>query len=192
MPRDPALEAILTRPPAEVGEALARLPEGQWLDRKSIRIKPGHLAQTEVAMANAEGGSIVIGVHDGRIEGTDDHARHRNDLIQAAIDHTEPPVRARFQLVECRNTRGDPDHLLILDIHTGDTVHATVRDEVFLLILDLVRGDRPVGTGDVAQALGVTSPTAIRYLNAMKDAGLIDWVGKSPSDPRAHWRLHSE
>jgi ATP-dependent DNA helicase RecG len=62
----------------------------------------------------------------------------------------------------------------------------------YAVLLDLVRGERPVGTGDVAEALRVTRPTAIRYLNAMKDAGLVGWVGKSPRDPRAHWRLHSE
>jgi ATP-dependent DNA helicase RecG len=49
-----------------------------------------------------------------------------------------------------------------------------------------------VSTGDVAEALDVTRPTAIRYLEAMRDAGLIDWVGKTARDPRAHWRLHSE
>jgi ATP-dependent DNA helicase RecG len=49
-----------------------------------------------------------------------------------------------------------------------------------------------VSTGDIADALGVSQPTAIRYLKAMQDAGLIDWVGKSVRDPRAYWRLHSE
>jgi len=59
-------------------------------------------------------------------------------------------------------------------------------------ILEQLRSDAPVSTGDVAETLGVAQPTAIRYLKAMEAAGLIDWVGKSARDPRAYWRLHSE
>jgi ATP-dependent DNA helicase RecG len=59
-------------------------------------------------------------------------------------------------------------------------------------ILAMLRADTPVSTGDVAEALGLARPTAVRYLKAMREAGLIEWVGKSARDPRAYWRLHSE
>ena len=59
-------------------------------------------------------------------------------------------------------------------------------------ILEILRGETPASTGDIAEALSVSQPTAIRYLKAMQDAGLIDWAGKSPRDPRAYWRLRSE
>src|SRR2546421_8411773 len=131
MYRDPSLEPALRLPAPSVGMALAALSEGQWFDRKSVRIRPAHLAQTEVAFANAEGGTIVVGIHDGRVEGTDGQPQHRNELMQAAIDHTEPSVRARSMLVECRNQHGEADHLLVLDIGPSDLVHATVRDEVY-------------------------------------------------------------
>jgi len=136
MYRDPSLEPALALPAPAVGLALAAIPEGQWLDRKSVRIRPAHLAQTEVAFANAEGGSILIGIHDGRVEGTDAHPQHRNELMQAAIDQTEPPVRVRSTLVDCRNDRGEADHLLVIDVEPSDTVHATARDEVFLRVGD--------------------------------------------------------
>jgi ATP-dependent DNA helicase RecG len=29
----------------------------------------------------------------------------------------------------------------------------------------------------------------LKQLNALRDAGLVEWVGKSPKDPRAYWRL---
>src|SRR5215470_6883085 len=124
MTRDPSLEPLLKLPPSEVGAALAVVAESQWFDRKSIRIRPAQLAQTEVALANAEGGTIVIGIHDGSVEGTDGQPQRRNELMQAAIDQTEPPVRARSTLIECRNRRGDVDHLLVVDIQPSETVHA--------------------------------------------------------------------
>ncbi|HEY7200610.1 MAG TPA: ATP-binding protein, partial [Candidatus Dormibacteraeota bacterium] len=136
MYRDPSLEPALALAAPTVGMALAAIPEGQWLDRKSVRIRPAHLAQTEVAFANAEGGTILIGIHDGRVEGTDAHPQHRNELMQTAIDQTEPAVRIRSTLVECRNDRGQPDHLLVIDVAPSDTVHATARDEVFLRVGD--------------------------------------------------------
>jgi ATP-dependent DNA helicase RecG len=133
---DPALDPVLELPPEQVGAALAALPEGQWFDRKSIRIQPQHLAQTEVALANAEGGTIVVGIHDGQVEGTDGQPQHRNELMQAAADHSEPPVRIRSLLVECRTHRGEVDHLLVLDVAPSERVHATVRDEVYLRVGD--------------------------------------------------------
>jgi ATP-dependent DNA helicase RecG len=62
----------------------------------------------------------------------------------------------------------------------------------FLAIIDLIRKGPALSTGDIAEALGLSRPTTIRRLNALKSAGLIDWVGKSANDPRAYWRLHSE
>lgn len=46
-----------------------------------------------------------------------------------------------------------------------------------------------MSTGEVAEALGASRPVIQRELSALKDAGIIEWVGKSPKDPRAYWRL---
>lgn len=55
-------------------------------------------------------------------------------------------------------------------------------------VLDALRAAAaPMGTGDVAAVLSMGRPTAQRRLKALQSAGLIDWVGKSPKDPRAHW-----
>ncbi len=57
--------------------------EGQSFDRKSIRIAPKDLAETIVAMANADGGTIAIGVTDRKrdIEGV---ARYKA-IVKIAI-----------------------------------------------------------------------------------------------------------
>jgi ATP-dependent DNA helicase RecG len=126
--------ANLARP--AVGPAVLSLVEDQWFDRKSIRIDAPKLAKTIVALANAEGGVIVVGVHAGRVEGTDALATHRNSLMQASLDHTEPPARIHSRLIECVNDRGGDDHLLVVTVDTSDVVHATKADECYLRVGD--------------------------------------------------------
>ena len=46
-----------------------------------------------------------------------------------------------------------------------------------------------LSTGEVADLLGVSRPVAQRDLAALREAGIIEWIGKSPNDPRAYWRL---
>jgi ATP-dependent DNA helicase RecG len=60
---------------------------------------------------------------------------------------------------------------------------------------DLVRIVREAGrisTGDLVQASGYSRPAVVKQLNALKDVGLIEWIGKSPKDPRAYWQLKRE
>ena len=53
------------------------MDEKQIFDRKSILIKPVDLSDTTCAFANADGGTIAIGISDKkrRIEGVDRHWR---------------------------------------------------------------------------------------------------------------------
>jgi ATP-dependent DNA helicase RecG len=46
-----------------------------------------------------------------------------------------------------------------------------------------------MSTGEVTDALGISRPVVQRELNALKEAGIVEWVGKSPKDPRAYWQL---
>lgn len=46
-----------------------------------------------------------------------------------------------------------------------------------------------MSTGEVTDALGVSRPVVQRELNALKEAGIVEWVGKSRKDPRAYWQL---
>lgn len=60
---------------------------------------------------------------------------------------------------------------------------------------DLVRLMREGGrlsTGDLTDAAGRSRPVVIRQLKALQDAGIIEWVGHSPKDPRAYWTLRVE
>ena len=77
-----------------------------------------------------------MGLREGSVEGVDDDAVQVNALTQAAIDFCQPPVRCASRLVPCLTAEGAADHLLLFDIQPGETVHANVRDEVFLRIGD--------------------------------------------------------
>lgn len=130
-------EQALLRPVDEVGDALLALPEDQWFERKSARVSGRDLADSLIGFGNAEGGTVVIGLWNGRTEGTDALAQRRNEQMQAAIDYTVPPVRARSRLVGCLREDGASDHLLVIDVEPGDgVVHANRKDIVFLRVGD--------------------------------------------------------
>ncbi len=66
--------------------------EGQQLDFKEETIKPGKLAETLVALANAEGGTILIGVDDaGHVQGVSDSKRATDNVVEA-IAVCSPPL----------------------------------------------------------------------------------------------------
>ena len=56
-------------------------------------------------------------------------------------------------------------------------------------IVPLLRWTGPLGTADVALAMGVTRQTALKRLKALRDEGLVERDGRSPRDPRATWRV---
>jgi len=136
---DGEVTRALTADPAEVGRLLVALVEDQWFDRKSARIKARKLAEALIGFANADGGTVVVGLHDGSVEGTRHLLRHRNELLQTSLTFTEPAVQARTVLYPCVNSRGEADELLVFDVLPGTTVHASVRDEVFLRVGDETR-----------------------------------------------------
>ena len=66
--------------------------EGQRIDFKEETIRPRKLAETLVALANAEGGTILIGVDDnGRVLGVRDPERAMNNVVEA-IQNCSPPL----------------------------------------------------------------------------------------------------
>lgn len=80
-----------------------------------------------------------------------------------------------------------------LALSSADAMPQEIREALAPHALDalnlLRRAGRPLGTGQVADLAGITRPTAGRYLQALREAGLVTWEGTSPRDPRATWRL---
>ncbi|HEX7246223.1 MAG TPA: ATP-binding protein [Solirubrobacterales bacterium] len=49
-----------------------------------------------------------------------------------------------------------------------------------------------MSTGDLTHVLGTSRPVIQRELAMLRDAGIVEWVGKSQRDPRAYWRLKTK
>ena len=75
-------------------EEIRHMQEGQTFDCKSILIAPKHLATIMVAMANADGGMIAVGISDKtrRVEGVDQDKEHLNDILRTPLDFCVPSV----------------------------------------------------------------------------------------------------
>lgn len=127
---------ILSASAAERGDLILQAREDQWFERKSARTEPKTLARAMVAFANAEGGTIAVGVHSGIGEGMERHRGRINDLRQASIDHTSPPVRCSFHEVECVNSEGMRDSLLIVRVDPGERVHEVNGGDCLLRVGD--------------------------------------------------------
>lgn len=145
------IEQLQLLPEDQQVPALRKRREGQWFDRKSARVKPRELADAMVALANAEGGLIVVGIWGDAIEGIGPDERWENTWRQAGRDFARPPVPARFERVPCINRRGNPDHLLVIEIGASEHIHENARGEVLLRI------------GDENRRLGPIEATELRY-----------------------------
>ncbi|PWV73179.1 ATP-dependent DNA helicase RecG [Prauserella marina] len=130
------VEAALSADRADVGQHLLGVREDQWFERKSVKVAPKDLAPALIALANAEGGVIVVGLHGGKVEGTRSRREVLNAYRQAPIDFTAPPVRAEFSEVECVNEKGEEDTLLLIRVDPGERVHEAKNGDCFLRIGD--------------------------------------------------------
>ena len=116
-------------------------PEGQTFDCKSVKIEPKALAVPIVAMANADGGMLAIGISDKtrRIEGIDQHTAHVNELLKVPFSLCIPSVNIRPEYIPCIDSEGKPNHVLLLHIPASATLHANQADEVFMRVGDSSR-----------------------------------------------------
>lgn len=108
--------------------------EGQYMDRKSIRIRPRDFAEILIALANADGGWALIGVEDdGIVSGVDPEAdRDRiNELLLAAHEYCRPPVRISHELVPYDDMR-----VLVVNVHPDFLVHNHTSGRVYLRVQD--------------------------------------------------------
>ena len=115
--------------------------EDQTFDCKSIQIDPKALAITIVAFANADGGTIVIGVSDKnrKIEGVDQRTEKLNELLRVPLDFCNPSVSITTDLVPCTDKDGNDNHILLMYIPASSELHANQADEAFMRVGDKSR-----------------------------------------------------
>ena len=111
--------------------------EKQIMDRKSARIKAMTLAEPIVAMANADGGYLVIGIEDnGEITGIDDHEENINELLTVPFDYCKPNVKVDVKILDVIDSKGNNNHVLRMQVFPSDKVIANQADTVFLRVGD--------------------------------------------------------
>lgn len=77
----------------------------------------------------------------------------------------------------------------------GDAVNSRLDEHLSENARAIARALREAGrlsTGEVSEELGVSRPVAQRELGRLRKAKIVEWVGKSPRDPRAYWRLKTD
>ncbi|MCQ2272602.1 MAG: putative DNA binding domain-containing protein [Bacteroidales bacterium] len=118
-------------------ETLTTCNESQTFDRKSIKIAAKDLASIVVAFANADGGTIAIGVADnGELEGVDKHSEHLNELLRVPFDFCQPSVKVSAEKLSFTRDNGESDHILLMNVQQSQKVHANQKDEVFYRVGD--------------------------------------------------------
>ena len=86
---------------------MMREPENKIFDRKSARIKPSDLAKTISGFANADGGTVVIGINDKtrELEGVKLIGDRVGDLMSAHKNHCAPMPQCTIEKLDIINAR---------------------------------------------------------------------------------------
>lgn len=117
-------------------DTLSSTRENHYFDRKSARIKPEDLARHIVALANASGGKVVVGIEDdGTVTGfACQSARDPERFEQCAITDCSPAPDVSYTRVPVTNASGEDDFVLVMDIEPSTNRVITRRKDgaVFL------------------------------------------------------------
>lgn len=119
-------------------EEVLAFEEMQIFDRKSVNIDPKALAIPIIAFANADGGTVAIGISDKtrRIEGIDYNIQKLNELLRVPFDFCVPTVKTEIEKVPCVDYKGRENHILLMHVEPSIQVHANQADEVFMRVGD--------------------------------------------------------
>lgn len=115
-------------------------PENKLFDRKSSKVKASDIAPIISAFANADGGTIVIGIADKtrKIEGVNCIGSDSiNNLIAAPKDVCVPMPQYKEELLQVVNDRGEQDQLLLLHIEAySEQIIRTASGATYLRVAD--------------------------------------------------------
>lgn len=117
--------------------------ENKFFDRKSAKVKPSDIAPWIPAFANAEGGTLIIGISDKsmKIEGIDEFGEEKiNQFINLPKDYCRPMPSYKEEFIDVINYKGEPDRILLLHIEPSiDRIIYMTNDSVWLRIGDRTR-----------------------------------------------------
>lgn len=130
-------------------EELIERKEGQTFDCKSIQIEPKALAVTMVAMANADGGLLAIGISDKtrRIEGIDQNEERLNEILRVPFDFCHPSIAVSYSYLPCEDYQGNSNRILLIEVPASSFLHTNQADEAFLRVGDKSKYVKEFGEG---------------------------------------------
>lgn len=110
---------------------LRTMPEGQFFDRKSARIRSKDLARHISAFANASGGILAVGIEDdGRVTGFKGAgAQDIEELERCHILNCEPSPPVEPSRIEVTNDNGQDDVVLLLRVDASSDSVVRRRDD---------------------------------------------------------------
>ena len=114
--------------------------ENQYLERKSARIEPLDILKHLVAFANADGGSLVIGVEDNReITGFNTYKAHKIEEFKniSLVKLKDTPLLAKYETFDVKNKNGEEDKILVISVEpVYDKVIKSYDNNVYLRQFD--------------------------------------------------------
>ena len=149
------------------------------------------LAGELVAFANADGGTVMLGVDDsGEIQGLprDRVGEVETWLVNVASNNCVPPIRPRLRSEVLRDAAGEDRHVLLAGVPRGIHVHRTARGRYYLRIGSTKRDLDPPELARLFQDRGrgyVFDEQAV----VAAEAGELDWnrleafFGRAPKIP---------
>lgn len=119
-------------------ESLINKNEDKFFERKSAKIRISKLAASIIGFANADGGTIVIGIRENKLEGINEQGKIRiNDFIQCGFDKCNPSVQFRHKFIDIKKENGKNDKLLLLEIEPSvDILYVSESDDAYLRVGD--------------------------------------------------------
>lgn len=120
------------------GEHLLEMPEGKSFDRKSSSYELGKLANILIAFANADGGSVAIGIKNREFEGINHLSNKKiNDFLQVGNQLVVPALVVSEQFIDVTDADNKPNRVLLLSVAPGEgVIYSNKKDEVYLRIGD--------------------------------------------------------
>lgn len=142
-------------------EALAICSKGEdhFFDRKAAAIKGAKLQKIAVALANADGGEVYVGVADDSDESNPEKRWQGPDLVESFNQHIQALTEIQPSLPHALSflkVKTKPGYVLRIDVEKSSSVHKTADSTVY------------VRKG--AQSLPVSDPQRIAELGFAKGA----------------------
>lgn len=166
--------------PAWNCSSVVHSPENQWFDRKSFRTQAKDLAKAIIAFANSDGGTVALGIHNGKLEGKPT-ADQLNQFRQVGVEQISPTVRYEVSLLDCTTESGEPAQVCLLDVPASERVHEAKDGNCYLRI------------GDQSMKLNFDDQLELRYSKGerqydsqpVRDNGGSNGTGMEVLDTRA-------